>query len=224
MLFDTTPSGLADKGNSLKIGGRARTGIPVVVNNNERVDAFFDEFGTQAIKLVSPVTGGDVTTPAAADGKANPTLALDVNAHPYAWDELNAVWDRVRHGFRSTPLGSALRIGSTSTPTQRGYSFRGLYILINVTARTVGLGPSMRVDLNVVDSAGNNRPIHAGTAFDPTVNLHLIKYYPSALNLAGGVIHRDSVNLALPPIFQIAFVHVADITDITYVVDFFWLP
>jgi hypothetical protein len=48
------------KNNPVKIGGKAHTGQPVAVDDADRVDAFFDEFGTQAVKLVAAADGTDL--------------------------------------------------------------------------------------------------------------------------------------------------------------------
>jgi hypothetical protein len=49
----------AQSGNPVKIGGRAYTGTPSAVANADMVDAFFDQFGAQAVKMVNPTDGTD---------------------------------------------------------------------------------------------------------------------------------------------------------------------
>jgi hypothetical protein len=47
----------ADSGNPLKIGGKALTGAPTAVTNNDRVNAWFNQYGALT---VSPVGSGTV--------------------------------------------------------------------------------------------------------------------------------------------------------------------
>lgn len=49
----------AQSGNPVKIGGRAYTGTPSAVADADMVDAFFDQFGAQAVKMVNPTDGTD---------------------------------------------------------------------------------------------------------------------------------------------------------------------
>lgn len=60
-----------DRGSPVKIGGKAATSVPTAVANNDRVDAYFDEFGRLHI-IVENVIGetASVGVGAAADAEA----------------------------------------------------------------------------------------------------------------------------------------------------------
>ncbi len=48
-----------DAGNPVKVGGKAHSGVPTAVTDADRVDAFFDERGVLAVKLVDPDNAED---------------------------------------------------------------------------------------------------------------------------------------------------------------------
>lgn len=66
--------GVADSGDPIKTGGIANTGVPSAVDDQDRVNAFFDEFGTQAIKIVRAVNGTDLEINTLGDAKSTSGL------------------------------------------------------------------------------------------------------------------------------------------------------
>ncbi len=70
----TLPSGSADSGNPIKIGGKAYTTLPAAVDTSDRVDAIYTTQGA------ATVAGVDGTTPRALAVNASGQLEVDIAA------------------------------------------------------------------------------------------------------------------------------------------------
>lgn len=104
----------ADSGAPIKIGGKALTALPSAVSANDRVDAYFDEYGRQIVGFGA--SGGEIYSLAARTG--SPTWVLQKNAGAqgiYIMIYVSAVADTPS----VTPqlvLASPLETSSISTP------------------------------------------------------------------------------------------------------------
>ena len=117
----------ADLGRPIKIGGRARTAVPAGVQNNDRVDAYFDEEGYQHIRIDNAnvqVKGNvdhdavDVGEPVKIGGKALSALPTSVAAA----DRTNGcfdVWGRLITE-NASPGDSVIQVNTLTTTSDVG--------------------------------------------------------------------------------------------------------
>ena len=162
-------------------------------------------------------------TPASDDGSVAFAVADDVSPDSVDEGDAGAVrmsLDRVLyvrpHAIeRATLLASALRSASISSPMQGNRSARGVLLDFDVTARTVGAAPSLRLRIHIPDPIGSSNPILAMTGyFDPTVGGHLVACYPGASgSMTDGA---GTFSLPLPQSWFVLVDYGADITNITY--------
>lgn len=99
-VHGTVPPGTADTGNPMKIGGKAvdMTLTPTYRNPGERVDAWFDQYGAQAMFISDGFgTRTKFVAPSAGDNMDQSNIAgLATNARGYLLDPNTGVWSRQR--------------------------------------------------------------------------------------------------------------------------------
>lgn len=122
----------ADSGNAVKIGGRAQTDNPTVVNNDDRVDAYFDGLGKLGIFIGGKGSTQNVvvdTNFGDADALTNNGLTVSSRLQVYNESSL----DRVRGNTEITVLATASRTDDTNSADLTNYNHRGVIITLNVT-------------------------------------------------------------------------------------------
>ncbi len=118
-------------------------------------------------------------------------------------------------------LSSALRNASATTSVQTNHNARGVALFLDVTARTVGASPDLRLRIRYEDDeSGNGQFVFSNTGFDPTVGRHVLISYPGAQAAAVGSYVTTAVQAVgsapLPRRWAVNVEYVADITDLTY--------
>jgi hypothetical protein len=132
---------------------------------------------------------------------------------PYIYDGVEQT--PLRGNTEGTLLASAARTVSTLSPVQTNHNARGGVLAINITARTVGISPLVR--LEIMSEAGTT--ILQSADFDPLVGEHFLVLYPGAGAAAVGASYSRMLGVGSLPLKRkwSAYVrHVADVTDLTY--------
>ncbi len=162
-------------------------------------------------------------TPASDDGSV--AFAVADDTAPDSVDEGDAgavrmsldriLYVRLHAIEQATLLASALRTAGVSSPNQTNRSAKGVLLHFDVSARTVGAAPNLRLRIHIPDPIGTSSPILAMTSyFDPTIGGHLVVCYPGA---SGSMTEgRGTFSLLLPQSWFVLIDHGADITNITY--------
>jgi hypothetical protein len=136
----------ADDGNPVKIGGRALTGNPSGVANNDRVNAFWDEMGHLGIFISeNGVSNRYAKVLNPADSEAVNTQGLKTLALVSEYDHPGSVYDRTRHHFEQsttgiTSAGAGTALDMTTTPMSK-------FALI--VDRTAGSQNTVEIDLEI---------------------------------------------------------------------------
>ena len=205
-----------DAGNPLKIGGRARTSVGSAVANNDRVDAWFSDYGEQAVFITDE--NGNLLGKASstsADNQAGTTNMLMVASRNVLYN--GNTWDRQRGVVETAYLASTPRTATPSTADRTNYNFRGLSILVDVTA--LADTPSVQITLEIKDTIGNYITIWTAAAAITNVTgtgQYAYLIYPTAENTEGWT---ETVATVLGSrTYRVLLTH-ADADSITYSVD-----
>ena len=205
-----------DAGNPLKIGGRARTSVGSAVANNDRVDAWFSDYGEQAVFITDE--NGNLLGKASstsADNQAGTTNMLMVASRNVLYN--GSTWDRQRGVVETAYLASTPRTATPSTADRTNYNFRGLSILVDVTA--LADTPSVQITLEIKDTIGNYITIWTAAAAITNVTgtgQYAYLIYPTAENTEGWT---ETVATVLGSrTYRVLLTH-ADADSITYSVD-----
>ncbi len=143
-----------------------------------------------------------------ADGSANTDPRLLVEAALVATN--GTTNDRWRNNTVSTPLASALRTASTSTPVQVNYNATGAVVILEVTAASGTGGLTIRLNEG---ETGQLKAIGASAPAQITANVFIAVWYPAATATGGSVIH--AVGLPVTRDFVVTIEH-GDASNYTY--------
>ena len=129
-------------------------------------------------------------------------------------------WDRRRSNEEKTLLASATRAASVTSPDQTNRNGKGIVWVINVTARTVGASPLIRVILQVIDPvSGSSTSVVDSPDFNPAVGRQNGIIYPGAQAVAVGALESENkqvAGLVVPRTYALRVSHEADVTNLTY--------
>ena len=188
------------------------TGPPILFGPRGEVLVLGDD-GTATPKAV-----GMTATP--ADAKSLTDLkALHGLVLPLLYNGTDL--DLARNNEEKTLLASALRSANIASSTQTNQNAPGLIWSLNITARTVGASPTIRVDFNFLDPiAAAGSTVYQTGNFDPTINMHIGIIHPGASGAATGKVSATAVEMliagTIPRRYSIGVSFVADVTDLTY--------
>jgi len=151
------------------------------------------------------------------DTLAVTNLGIQTVAPSYTWN--GTYWERERSNYELTLLARATRSTDTWSATIANHNSTGLILALEITARTVGVSPLIRIAIAFVDPAsGSAAIIYQTPDFDPTIDLHYVLLFPGAA--APGVGSYDRVegyaSIRIPRRFHAGVILVSDVTDITY--------
>lgn len=165
-------------------------------------------------------TGGNaLTSVTPADGLTNGiSFPLATANLPHMFNE--TTWDRVRNNTEVAALASALRSASTATAEQTSYNAAAVFGILDITARTVGASPLIRVELQT-----NSTTWALSGDFDPTTTKHFFYVGTGAGAAAVGSYNsmRLIASVRTPRRFLVYINHIADVTNLMYSLTLFHL-
>jgi len=149
-----------------------------------------------------------------ADGRSNSNPRKFVEAFNMLFNETG--WDRQRGNVELTIMASATRSASTSSADIINYNHRGIILFLDITARTVGLSPLIRLKVEMKDplSGSYNAVVYSST-FDPETKLFAFLIYPGIKD-DESLTYRKSYDSLLSRVFRVRIAFVQDVTDLTY--------
>ena len=125
-----------------------------------------------------------------AESQFNDQRTLAAGALQYLWN--GASYDRGRNVVRTAYLASAARTADTNGADRTNYNFRGLVIMLNVTAFTTALSLTPRIEAKDQTSA-NYRAIATAAAALIATGQVMFCLYPTAENIEGWTEHWNQV-------------------------------
>ena len=122
--------GAADVGNPVKIGGKASASEPLPVDNGDRVDAYFDEYGRQHV-VVDASLGGEVVGNSAHDAPdAGNPIKFGGRAHITRPDAVGH-GDRVNAYFNQYGALAVFSDADQAVRSEGSAPSRGMQILVD---------------------------------------------------------------------------------------------
>ena len=187
-----------DAGNPLKIGGKASAAAPGQVGIGDRVDAWFQQNGLQAVfvgdssgNLISTITNTWPDNTTQFTGQTLMALGVLYNG---------AGWDKARNNIDATILASAARTATTASADQTNFNGRGLHLVFDITA--VPGADTVTLTIQGKDAlSGAYYTILAGAAQVGTGTI-VMRVYP-ALTAAANLTASD----VLPRTWRVNVVH-----------------
>ena len=191
-------------GNPIPIGGVAVAGLPVAVDDGDRVDSHFDELGNSGIFIGEDGGVQTAVVEGSADSVGAAQIGLVVQAKTGNFN--GSTWDRQRGNTEVTQIASASRVASTNGPDQTNFNSKGVIITLDVTVDPGG-GETLQLLVQHKDAVSLAYEVLLDDGANATPGRRTVIVYPGAGAAANDV---TTVNgFPLPRTWRVRVVHSA---------------
>lgn len=194
-----------DSGGPVKIGGKATTGTPSAVADQDRVDGHFDELGKLGVFI--GVDGGTTTIGTRAlssDGLSATISAFNGAASLFNYN--GTTWDRLRGNTEITVLATAARTASINSADLTNYNARGVIITLDVTTDP-GSGETLQLLVQHKDAESSAYEIILDDGANATPGRRTVIVYPGTAGSANDV--TSTTGYPLPRTWRVRIAHSA---------------
>lgn len=191
------PSGTADSGNPVKVGGKVNTTRPTFVDG-QRADLQSDIAGNIGVTLYAASSAQAINAGVNnLDAVAVLGVASVLGARAMGYGFNGTTWDRVRNNFDTAGLVtlSAQAAGTVNGPDLVNYNGRGVQVVVDITVATA---MTLTINIQGKDAISGKYYTILSSAAYATVSTNQLTVYPGA-----AVTANISVNQPMPRTWRI---------------------